>query len=243
VRTIERGLLRSIRISMIVLAVLALPGGLAQAKGGHGGGHGGGGHHGGGGGGHHAGVAHHSAAVRHAAPAHHAAMARHSSAPRASLAMNRGVTSRLGGANAKSSRGRIGALAYGSRPNNNQGSSRSRGQRNLGGATNPINGRSSLNTNIAGTGNVGPMTNPINRSFSLNTGNGGSVSPAIRPLGSNFFGSGNANSSYGYGNSGYGYGNGGGGYGMNGNRYPGFVMVYLPGIGWALVPIQALRGF
>jgi len=90
----------------------------------------------------------------------------------------------------------------------------------------------------------------------------GSVSPGIRTFGSNFFASGNGNSGYGnsgygYGNSGYGnsnsgygygnggngYGNGGGGYGTYGNRNPNYVMVYLPGIGWALVPIQAIRGY
>jgi hypothetical protein len=82
-------------------------------------------------------------------------------------------------------------------------------------------------------------------------------STAIRPLGSNFFGSGNGNSvygngnsGYGFGNSGYGYGNGGNGYGYGGGGYgggygngnSGYVSVYLPGFGWVLVPIRAIRG-
>ena len=61
-RAMEMPLLRAIRTTSLILAVLALPAGLAEAKGGHGGGHGGGhhggGHHGGGGGGHHGGGHH-----------------------------------------------------------------------------------------------------------------------------------------------------------------------------------------
>jgi hypothetical protein len=39
----------------------------------------------------------------------------------------------------------------------------------------------------------------------------------------------------GYGRGGYGYG---GGYGM-----PGFRLVFIPGLGWVLVPVRALRWF
>ncbi len=128
-----------------------------------------------------------------------------------------------------------GALTYRSQPINNQASSRSRGQGNLGGATNPITGTFSLNTGPVGNANVA---------------GGGSVSPGIRTFGSNFFGSANGNSGfgygnsgYGYGNAGYGYGNGGSGFGRYGNGNSGYVMVYLPGVGWVMVPIRAIRGF
>jgi len=47
----------------------------------------------------------------------------------------------------------------------------------------------------------------------------------------------------GYGNRGYGYGNGGYGFGGYGYRSPGYVMVYLPGVGWVLVPIRAIRTY
>jgi hypothetical protein len=98
-------------------------------------------------------------------------------------------------------------------------------------------------------GNPGRATNPINGNFSLNTGttgngtvpNTGTTSPAIRALGSNFFGSGNGNFGYGYGNSGYGYGNGGSGFGSYGYGNSRYVMVYLPGVGWVMVPIRAIR--
>ena len=95
-RTIERGLLRAIGSSAIILAVLALPAGLAHAKGGHGGGghHGGGGGHRGGGSGPHGGGVHRSAAVHRAAPTRHAAPAGRSSASRGAVAMNRGSSSR-----------------------------------------------------------------------------------------------------------------------------------------------------
>ena len=113
---------------------------------------------------------------------------------------------------------------------------------NRAGATNPINGNFSLNTSPFGNGSA------------LGSGYG---TQAIRPLGSNFFGSGVGNSRYGYGNSGYGFGNSGYGYGGNGYGYGGggyggsgygngnsvYVSVYLPGVGWVLVPIWAIRGF
>ena len=166
--------------------------------------------------------------------------------------MNRGALSRRGGVNANVSRSTTGALANRARPGNNQGLTGSRAHGTLGRAGNTINGNLALNTNRAGA------TNPINGNFSLNTspvGNGSAVgngygTQAIRPLGSNFFGSGLGNSSYGYGNSGYGYG--GNGYGFGGGGYGGggfgngnsvYVSVYLPGVGWVLVPIWAIRGF
>jgi hypothetical protein len=58
----------------------------------------------------------------------------------------------------------------------------------------------------------------------------------IRTVGSNLFGR------RGYGSYGYGYGNGGYGYG-GGHRYrhSGYVKAYIPGDGWVLVPIRAIR--
>ena len=58
-RTMDMSLLRAIGNSSLILAALALPASVVQAKGGHGGGHGGG-HHGGG---HHGGGGHHRAAA------------------------------------------------------------------------------------------------------------------------------------------------------------------------------------
>jgi hypothetical protein len=156
--------------------------------------------------------------------------------------MNRAPSARNAGTNSHSGSGRNGALAYRARAGNNQASSGSRGQGNFGRATNPINGNFSLNTNPAANGTLG---------------NNGTSSSAIRPLGSNFFGSVSGNSGYGYGNSGNGYGNsgygngyggggygygGGGGYGGYGYGNSGYVSVYLPGFGWVWVPIRAIRG-
>jgi hypothetical protein len=225
-RTIDGGLLRAIGTSAIILALLALPAGRAHAKGGHGGGHGGGGHHGGGGG-HHGGAVHHSATVHHAAPARHAAPAARFSASRDALAMNRGTSSRHVSTKTSSSRSRSGALASRSQPTKTGVSSRSRGQGNQRGPTTPINGTFSLNTSTVGKGTVA---------------NGRSATPAIRALGSNFFGTGYGNFGYGYGNSGAGYGYGGSGFGAFGNGNSPYVMVYLPGVGWVMVPIRAIRG-
>jgi hypothetical protein len=62
---------------------------------------------------------------------------------------------------------------------------------------------------------------------------------SIRALGSSLFGSGAYRSSgYGYGNGGYGYGNRGYGYG---HRHSGYVRAFVPGDGWVLVPIRAIR--
>ena len=95
-------IVRAIRFSLLGLAILLLPAGLVEAKGGHGGGHGGG-HHGGGGGGHHSGGGGHrgggrhvvsgghrggglsSAAHRHGA-AGHATAVRHPASPNSRLA-------------------------------------------------------------------------------------------------------------------------------------------------------------
>ncbi len=61
-----------------------------------------------------------------------------------------------------------------------------------------------------------------------------------------FSGWGNGNSGYGYGNSGYGYGNGGygSGYGNRGGGNGGgnsqYVWVFLPQLGWVMVPVRLL---
>ena len=164
--------------------------------------------------------------------------------------MNRGTSSRHVSTKTSSSRSRSGALTSRSQPTKNGVSSRSRGQGNQGGPTTPINGNFSLNSGTVGRANQGAATTPINGTFSLNTStvdngtvaNRGFATPAIRALGSNFFGTGYGNFGFGYGNSGYGYGNGGSGFGAFGNGNSPYVMVYLPGVGWVMVPIRAIRG-
>jgi hypothetical protein len=186
-RTMEMPLLRAIRTTFLILAALALPVSLAEAKGGHGGGHagghhggghkGGGGHHGRGhGGGHqgggHKGGGHHRVSGGHHGGVHSGRIAHHRGGPH------------------------HGALA------NHRGASRA---------------------GAAMTGVLG--------------------STRIRNFGSNYFGTaGYRGSGYGYGNAGYGFGNGGygygGGYGYRNSRY---VRAYIPGVGWVLVPIRAIR--
>jgi hypothetical protein len=72
---------------------------------------------------------------------------------------------------------------------------------------------------------------------------GGLGLSGIRTVGSNLFGRrGNGSYGYGYGNGGYGYGNRGYGYGGGyGYRNSGYVRAYIPGDGWVLVPIRAIR--
>jgi hypothetical protein len=72
---------------------------------------------------------------------------------------------------------------------------------------------------------------------------GGLGLPGIRTVGSNFLGRGAyRHSRYGYGNGGYGYGNRGYGYrGGHGYRHSRYVSAYVPGMGWVLVPIRAIR--
>jgi hypothetical protein len=61
-------------------------------------------------------------------------------------------------------------------------------------------------------------------------------SPGNHTVGSNFFGAGA------YRNSGYRYGNGRFGFdGGDGYRHSRYVRAYVPGDGWVLVPIRAIR--
>ena len=66
----------------------------------------------------------------------------------------------------------------------------------------------------------------VNRSYGFNNYSNG------------YGGFGNGYGGYGYGYGGYGYGYGNRGYG---NGLGGYVRVYIPGLGWVLVPRQALR--
>ena len=97
--------------------------------------------------------------------------------------------------------------------------------------------------------NLGVVGNSINRNLSLNGANrrigyGGFGSPRVGTFGSSFFGSNYGNGyGYRYGNGGYGYGNGLSGYGGYGYRNSNLVQVYLPGVGWVLVPIRAIRAY
>ena len=117
--------------------------------------------------------------------------------------------------------------------------------------------------NLAGTGalnNANPgnsvttARNATNASTGLSTlGNGlSNGSRNFNFWGSNFLNSGFGNrgfgnTGYGYGNSGYGYGGyGNGGYGYGNGMYGGnngiYVMAYIPGFGWVLVPLRAVMG-
>ena len=59
--------------------------------------------------------------------------------------------------------------------------------------------------------------------------------------GSNFLGTGNGNRGYGNGYGGYGYGNGYGNQ-MYGNGSGIYVLVYVPGLGWVLMPLSMVMG-
>ena len=117
-REFTHKLLRAVRASALFLAIIALPAAVAQAHGGHGGGHhGGGGHHRGGhdGGGHHARAAHHGG--------HHAGIGRHGgghhghAANRGGghhrLASHRGGHGRMSGAGRHAGIGRLGHHRHG----------------------------------------------------------------------------------------------------------------------------------
>jgi hypothetical protein len=186
-------LVRAIRTSALLLAVFAMPAGLAQAKGGHRGGHHGGGHHGGGhGAGHHGGGRHASAArSHHGGGQHHGGM-------------HHGWSGRHAGAQASA----------GAPPHFQHAAARRFAGTNAG---------------VAGTANGSYSYRPHRW-----TGVGGS---GLGP-----YGAGYGNRGYGYGayGNGYRYGNrnGYGGYGYGLSRY---VRVYMPGLGWVLVPRAALR--
>jgi hypothetical protein len=92
------------------------------------------------------------------------------------------------------------------------------------------------------------MTGPTNNANVATAGalNGAYAYSTIR--GSRFggpglglYGAGLRNRGFGYGafGNGSGYGNGYGGYG---NRYSRYIRVYIPGIGWVLVPRGAMQG-
>jgi hypothetical protein len=94
---------------------------------------------------------------------------------------------------------------------------------NPGGPNNP---RLNLN-NAQGFSGVNRFNNSVTSNRNVN-----------RSYGSNSYGF-----NYGTGYGGYGNGYGGYGYGNRGygNGMAGYVRVYVPGLGWVLVPIQALR--
>jgi hypothetical protein len=104
-------------------------------------------------------------------------------------------------------------------------------------------------------GNLNRRTNPMNnlrlaqaRAFNHNLHgnslidlgvvppNGGSGAPGVNFFGPNFYGLGNRGYG-GLGGYGYGYGSGRRGFGYG---IPRFILVYIPGFGWMLVPIRAL---
>lgn len=249
-RCFEMPLRRAIRISAMTLAVLALPVGLVQAKGGHGGGHGGGGgsHSGGGGhfaggGGHFAGGGGHMGGGGNSGAAvYHGGAVRTGAPSRAMTARTGTAINRLGSTqSARSNPNSLGPnRTVNSRTNldNNQASSRARTLNNVGGTTNRITGNQPLSSGGVGSSGSGAV------------GSGRSGSPPIRTFGTSFFGSnlyGSGAGNSGYGSGGYGFGNGGygngGGYGYGNGGNARYVMVYIPGFGWVLAPIQALRGF
>jgi len=100
--------------------------------------------------------------------------------------------------------------------------------------------RSNPNTQINPGGPINPQQNPNNtQGFS-----------GVNRFNNSFSSNRNVNQSYGsngygYGGYGNGYGGYGGGYGGYGGGYGngmrGYVRVYIPGLGWVLVPRQALR--
>jgi len=266
----EMSLLRAVRISAMILAVLVLPAGLVQAKGGHGGGHGGGGGHSGGGGGHvGGGGAHLSGFSAHmgggggqmmggggysGAAAYRGGAVQNAASSRAMTAHAGAATNRLSStqfarSNPNTSLGTNGTVNSRTNLTNNQASSKPRTHNHAAATLNPITGNLSLNSGTAGSGTTGTVgsgtTSTVGSGTTGTVGSGGSGSTAIRTFGTSFFGSNLYGSGYGgsgYGYGGGGYGNGGGyGYGNGGNS--GYVMVYVPGFGWVLAPIRALRGY
>jgi hypothetical protein len=104
---------------------------------------------------------------------------------------------------------------------------------NPGGPNNP---RLNLNHNQGSSG-VNTLNNSVSSNRNVN-----------RSFGLNNYSNGNGNGGYGSGGYGGGYGSGGygrgygSGYGGFSNGLGGYVRVYIPGLGWVLVPRQALRG-
>jgi hypothetical protein len=93
--------------------------------------------------------------------------------------------------------------------------------------------------------NSGGMNNSVSGNLTLNKGGRGGRgfgSRGIRNFGSNLFGVGGyGNLAYGNGYGGYGYGNRGYGSGGYGYRNSMYVRAYIPGIGWVMVPLRAIR--
>jgi hypothetical protein len=81
---------------------------------------------------------------------------------------------------------------------------------------------------VNGPNNSVSSNRNVNRSYGFNSSGG---------FGGGYGGYGYGGYGNGYGGYGYGYGNRG-----YGNGLAGYVRVYIPGLGWVLVPIQALRG-
>jgi hypothetical protein len=171
-----------------------------------------------GGGGHHGGggratPAHHAAAVHHAAAAHRAAAPHHVAAPHFAAPHPAVAMHR------PAVMPRLGSAPAG---NFARGSIGSPGIA----LRNPPARSTNLTYNSATTGGA---ANPfINRNLAYNTTN--FIRPGAR---NNYVGPIIYGSGYGYGNRGYGYGN------IN----PQYTLVYMPGYGWVLVPIQYFRGY
>jgi len=103
------------------------------------------------------------------------------------------------------------------------------------------NSRLNLN-NTQGFSGVNSSNNSVSSNRNVNRSYGGS---GYGGYGNSYGGNGYGGYGNGYGGYGYGgYGYGGYGYGNRGygNGLGGYVRVYIPGLGWVLVPIQALRG-
>jgi hypothetical protein len=111
-------------------------------------------------------------------------------------------------------------------------------------ASQPVRSTPNPRINPGGPNNPGLNLNHNQGSSGVNTLNN-SVSSnrnVNRSLGLNNFSNGNGGNGYaGYG-GGLGYGGYGSGYGRFSNGLGGYVRVYVPGLGWVLVPRQALRG-
>jgi hypothetical protein len=107
----------------------------------------------------------------------------------------------------------------------------------------PNNSRPNLN-NAQGFSGVNRSNNSVSSNRNVNGSSGFNSGNGYGGSGYGYGGSGFGYGGYGngYGGSGFGYGGYGGGYGGYGNGLAGYVRVYIPGLGWVLVPRQALRG-
>ena len=249
----RRTLVQTIGIGTTVLAILALPTEGAFAKGhggGHGAGHGGGGHGGGHGGGAHVGGAHFGGSHfggAHFGGGHFGGSGMHLGSTQMGGAANRGGYAAFrGGITGGVAVRHSGSMnsSRTARPGGNRNAATNRGtpmaQRGTRSSVQNLNNRQLPPPNNSGNSVLG-ATNAQNGLIGLSSsvvGNPGSH--GYNYWGSSFLGSGYGNRGFGYGNNGYGYGNSG--YGGYGNGNGPLVMVYLPGVGWVLVPLRAIRG-